>query len=88
MQGCKLYVGNLPYSTSKEQLIELFSNHGDVKEVEIIEDRGIGFVVMASSEEAEKAKAALHGTEYEGRTLRVDDFRPPKTRRNRDYRRY
>jgi len=86
MQGSKLYVGNLSYSVTKEQLEELFSNHGEVKEVNIIEGRGFGFVEMSTPSEAEKAKEALDGSDLEGRTLKVDEARPPRERR--DYRRY
>ncbi len=79
MQGSKLYVGNLNYSVTNEQLEELFSGHGEVKSVNVIEGRGFGFVEMASSEEAESAKDALNGTDFKGRTLRIDEARPPKS---------
>ena len=88
MQGSKLYVGNLSYSVTNEQLQELFSNYGEVKQVTIIEGRGYGFVEMSSPSEAEKAKEALNGTDLEGRTLKVDEARPPRSREGRDYRRY
>ena len=90
MQGSKLYVGNLGYTVTNEQLQELFSNHGEVKQVNIIEGKGFGFVEMSSSEEAEKAKEGLNGTDFEGRSLRVDEARPPKggDRQRRDDRRY
>ncbi len=88
MQGSKLYVGNFSYSVTKEQLKELFSNYGEVKEVNVIEGRGFGFVEMSSSSEAEKAKEALNGSDLEGRTLKVDEARPPRNREGRDYRRY
>jgi RNA recognition motif-containing protein len=88
MQGSKLYVGNFSYSVTKEQLKELFSNYGEVKEVNVIEGRGFGFVEMSSSSEAEKAKEALNGSDLEGRTLKVDEARPPRSREGRDYRRY
>ncbi len=88
MQGSKLYVGNFSYSVTKEQLKELFSNYGEVKEVNVIEGRGFGFVEMSSSSEAEKAKEALNGSDLEGRTLKVDEARPPRSREERDYRRY
>lgn len=81
MQGNKLYVGNFSYSVGKEDLEKLFSEYGEVKEVNVIEGRGFGFVEMSSSSEAEKAKDALNGTEYKGRTLRVDEARPPRDRR-------
>ncbi|UCF78486.1 MAG: RNA-binding protein [Candidatus Eiseniibacteriota bacterium] len=88
MQGSKLYVGNLSYSATNEQLQDLFSAHGEVKQVNVIEGKGFGFVEMSSSEEAEKAKEALNGTEFLGRTLRVDEARPPRNRERREFRRY
>ena len=88
MQGSKLYVGNLSYSVTKEQLEKVFSNHGVVKEVKIIEGRGFGFVEMSSPAEAEKAKEALNGSEFEGQTLKVDEARPPRSGQRRDDRRY
>lgn len=94
MQGKKLYVGNFSYSVSEDDLKELFSNHGEVKEVKVIEGRGFGFVEMSSPNEAEKAKEALNGSNHKGRTLRVDEARPPRERgfgsggRDRGYRRY
>ncbi len=88
MQGKKLYVGNLHYSVTNEQLRELFSNYGEVKYVKIIEGRGFGFVEMSTQSEAEKAKEALNGSELEGRTLRVDEARPQRSRQRTGYRRY
>ncbi len=78
MQGSKLYVGNLSYSVTNEQLEELFSKHGEVKQVNIIEGRGFGFVEMSDPSEAEKAKEALDGSDFDGRTLKVDEARPPR----------
>jgi len=88
MQGSKLYVGNLSYSATNEQLKELFSNYGEVREVNVIVGKGFGFVEMSSPSEAEKAKEALNGSDLEGRTLKVDEARPPRSREGRDYRRY
>jgi RNA recognition motif-containing protein len=96
MQGSKLYVGNLSYSTSSGQLEELFSSHGEVKQVNVIEGKGFAFVEMSNTAEAEKAKEALDGYELEGRTLRVDEARPPRSGGGggrsgggrREYRRY
>ncbi len=88
MQGSKLYVGNLNYSVTDKELKELFSNHGEVKEVNIIEGKGFGFVEMSNQAEAEKAKEELNGYEFKGRTLKVDKARPRRTRQNRGYRRY
>jgi len=85
MQGSKLYVGNLSYSVNDNQLKELFSNYGEVKEVTIIGSKGFGFVEMEDSEGAEKAKEALNDSEFEGRTLKVDEARPRENRPQRDY---
>ena len=88
MQGSKLYVGNFSYSTVDEQLEKLFAEHGEVKSVTVIGNKGFGFVEMSSPEEAEKAKEALDGTEFEGRTLRVSEARPQTERPDRNSRRY
>lgn len=79
MQGSKLYVGNFSYSVTKEDLEELFSNY-EVREIKVIEGKGFGFVELASPAEAEKAKEALNGKDYTGRTLRVDEARPQSNR--------
>lgn len=85
MQGCKLYVGNLDYSVTYEELKELFSNYGEVKYVKLIEDRGFGFVEMSKQSEAEKAKEGLNGTQFKGRTLKVNEARPQKQQRWKRY---
>jgi RNA recognition motif-containing protein len=87
MQGSKLYVGNLSYSVTNADLEKLFSEHGDVKSANVIGDKGFGFVEMSSSAEAEKAKDALDGSEYEGRTLKIDEARPQKPRSDRNFNR-
>jgi len=76
----KLYVGNLKYSVTNEELQELFSGYGEVKNVNIIEGKGFGFVEMGSVEEAEKAKDALNNTDFVGRPLKIDEARPRKPR--------
>jgi len=83
VQGSKLYVGNLAYSVTNEQLQELFGAHGEVRSVNVIEGKGFGFVELGSSTEAEAAKEALDGSNFEGRTLRVDEARPPRDRDRR-----
>ena len=88
MQGSKLYVGNLNYSVTSEELQELFGAHGEVNSVNIIEGRGFGFVEMSSQSEAEKAKEALDGADCKGRALKVDEARPPKKRPRGDFKRY
>jgi RNA recognition motif-containing protein len=85
MQSSKLYVGNFSYSTDDSQLEELFSPHGQFQSAKVIGNKGFGFVEMSSTEEAEKAKDALDGTEFEGRTLRVDEARPQRERTERRY---
>ena len=81
----KLYVGGLPYSSTGSELTDLFSAHGTVESVNVITDKytgqskGFGFVEMATKEEAEAAIAALNSTELGGRTLTVNEARPPRT---------
>lgn len=82
----KLYVGSLPYSTTEQQLNELFAQYGTVQSAKVITDRytgqsrGFGFVEMSTSEEAQKAIAALNGFALEGRTLVVNEARPQEKR--------
>jgi RNA recognition motif-containing protein len=78
MQGSKLYVGNLTYSVTEEQLRELFSNYGEVTQVNSVQGRPFAFVEMPNPSEAEKAKEALDGSDFQGRTLKVDEARPPR----------
>lgn len=85
MQGSKLYVGNLTYSVDDEQLKELFSKFGEVKSVRVIEGKGFGFVEMESQSDAVKAKEALDGQTFVGRTLRVNEARPPKPKPRMGY---
>ncbi len=81
----KLYVGNLPFQTTEEDLSDLFSQAGNVESVRIITDRdtgrsrGFGFVEMGD-EEADKAVESLNGTEMGGRPLTVNEARPQVNR--------
>ena len=84
MEGKRLYVGNLTYSVKEDQLKDLFSQYGDVVSVKIIEQKGFGFVEMGTSEEAPAAMDALNQTEFEGRTMRIDEARPMQPRREFD----
>ncbi len=88
MQGGKLYVGNLNYSVTNADLEELFSTYGEVVSVKIIEGKGFGFVELSSPSEAEKAKDALDSSNFKGRTMKVDEARPPKPKGRREFRRY
>jgi RNA recognition motif-containing protein len=87
MQGNKLYVGNLKYSVTNDDLKSLFDNYGHVVNVNILDGKGFGFVEMSSPEEATKAKDALDGQDFNGRILRVNEAHPPGTNRDRDDRR-
>jgi RNA recognition motif-containing protein len=88
MQGSKLFVGNLSYSTDENELQELFAKHGTVKSVNIIPNKGFGFVEMSSPAEAEAAKEALDLTSVSGRNISVNEARPQKERPKRDFRSY
>ena len=65
MRGSKLFIGNISYSVTEEQLRELFSNYGSVTEVKLIEGKGFGFVEMSSQAEAERVREALNGYNLE-----------------------
>jgi RNA recognition motif-containing protein len=88
MNGSKLYVGNLSYSVTNEELKELFAQYGEVRQANVIEGKGFGFIEMSGAEEAEKAKKALNGSDFKGRALRIEEARPQKARQNRGYGKY
>jgi RNA recognition motif-containing protein len=89
MQGNKLYVGNLSYSVSNEELSTLFSQHGEVESVNVIEGKGFAFVEMGNQAEAETAKEKLDGFEFKGRALRVNEAKPRDNSRKKSFgRRY
>ena len=77
-----IYVGNLGYEVTDEELQTAFTEYGDVESARIISDRfsgrsrGFGFVEMANDDEARAAIAALHSKEWKGRTLTVNEARP------------
>ena len=85
----KLYVGNLSFQTSSEELQQLFEQAGTVESATVVEDRdtgrsrGFGFVEMASKEEGEKAIQQFNGTDLNGRNLTVNEARPREDRGNR-----
>jgi RNA recognition motif-containing protein len=80
----KLYVGNLPFGASEEDLKNLFAQAGTVESVKIVVDsysgrsRGFGFVEMASKDEGEKAISQLNGKTFMERALIVNEARPQK----------
>ena len=81
-----IFVGNLNFNTSEDELRQLFEPYGQVERVSILTDRdtgrsrGFGFVEMANGEEGDKAIAALNGTEIGGRTLNINEARPKSDR--------
>jgi RNA recognition motif-containing protein len=84
--GKNIYVGNLPYDTTGDDLVELFQTYGTVTSGQVIIDkfsgrsRGFGFVEMSSDDEAQAAIDALNGTPYGGRPLTVNEARPREER--------
>jgi RNA recognition motif-containing protein len=82
----KLFVGNLSFDTTENDLQDAFAAHGTVTETNIMMDRmsgrprGFGFVTMSSPEEAQKAIAALNGAQLGGRALTVNIARPREDR--------
>jgi RNA recognition motif-containing protein len=86
LMSMKLYVGNLAFQTTNEDLQALFEQAGTVESVNVIEDRetgrsrGFGFVEMASKEEGQKAIEQFNGKELNGRNLNVNEARPREER--------
>ena len=84
--GRKLYIGNLPFSATQEELSELFGQVGSVESVNIITDklsgrsRGFGFVEMGSDDEAKAAIERFDGHDMNGRTLKIDEAKPQADR--------
>lgn len=82
----KLFVGNIDWNTSEEELTQLFSQHGQVDECIIVKDRmsgrsrGFGFVTFANDADADAAVSALNGNDLNGRAIVVNEARPPKER--------
>ena len=82
----KLYVGNLSFNTSSQDLETMFAEAGTVQSANIVEDRdtgrsrGFGFVEMSSKEEAQTAISTLDGKEVDGRSLKVNEAKPRENR--------
>lgn len=82
----KLYVGNLSFNTTNQDLNDLFGQIGTVQSANVVEDRdtgrsrGFGFVEMSSQEEADNAIAQLNGKEVDGRELKVNEAKPQENR--------
>jgi RNA recognition motif-containing protein len=80
METSKLFVGNLDYSVSNDELKALFESQGTVVEAYVIPDKGFGFVAMSTPQEAENAMNALNDTDFQGRDLRINEARPKTAR--------
>ena len=84
--GTKLYVGNLPFGVTSQELTDLFSQAGEVVSANIITDRfsgqsrGFGFVEMNSEEAAEKAISQFNDSQMKGRSLKVNEAKPRENR--------
>lgn len=82
----KLYVGNISFNTTNQDLNDLFGAIGTVESANVVEDRetgrsrGFGFVEMASKEDADNAIAQLNGKEVDGRELKVNEAKPREDR--------
>jgi RNA recognition motif-containing protein len=82
-----IYVGNLPFQTTEDDLRQLFEPFGTVERASVVTDRdtgrsrGFGFVEMPQDDEGDKAIAALDGKDLDGRALRVNEARPRAPKR-------
>jgi len=87
----KVYVGNLPFSVTQDELKEAFSKFGEVTEVVLITDKfsgrskGFGFVSFAKKDDAEKAVAEMNDKEFQGRNLKVSEAKPMEERPMRSF---
>ena len=88
----RLYVGNLPYAATEEQIKEHFSQAGNVISVALITDKatgrakGFGFVEMSTADESQKAISMLHGKDFMGRAITVNVAKPREERPQRNFR--
>jgi len=82
-----IYVGNLSFEVTDEELRQLFSTHGDVQSASVVKDRfsnesrGFGFVEMPARKDAETAIEALNGTDLHGRSIMVNEAKPKTPKR-------
>ncbi|MFS8119960.1 MAG: RNA recognition motif domain-containing protein [Microcoleus sp.] len=87
----KLFVGGLPFSTTDDELRELFAVHGEVVSARVVTDRetgrsrGFGFVEMADETAGKAALAAVNGSDLGGRTVKVDEAQAREDRPRRDF---
>lgn len=84
--GKRIYVANISYNATEQDVRDLFSEHGEVESVKIINDKftgqskGFGFVEMGVEDDAKKAISELNGTQFMGKTLVVAEARPQQAR--------
>lgn len=89
----RIYVGNISFKATQEDVKELFSKHGTVESVNLITDpqtgraKGFGFIEMTSEEDANKAIAALNNSIFMERTLSVAEAKPQQPREQRGFER-
>lgn len=87
----KLFIGNLPYSATEDQLSNVFAPYGEIVDLKIITDKfsgrskGIAFIEYASEDQAQAAIEGVNETEMDGRKLIVNIARPPQPRENRGF---
>lgn len=87
----KLFVGGLPFSTTDDELTDIFGAHGTVASAVVIKDRdtgrskGFGFVEFENDDEGKAAEKALHNSEIGGRSITVNEAKPKEDRPRRDF---
>jgi RNA recognition motif-containing protein len=87
----KVFVGGLPFSTTDDELNDLFAQHGTVASATVVKDRdtgrskGFGFVEFENDEEGKAAEKALNGSDLGGRSITVNEARPKEDRPRRDF---
>jgi len=87
----KLFVGGLPFSTTDDELKDLFAAHGTVASAVVVKDRetgrskGFGFVEFEKDDEGKAAESALNGSDLGGRSITVNEARPKEDRPRRDF---
>ena len=81
MHGSSLFVRNINFSVSGNNLLELFSVYGEVKSVKVVQDRGFAFIEMTRQMDAENAMKSLNGIEFQGRVILVNEAHTKKSKR-------
>jgi RNA recognition motif-containing protein len=84
MDKKKIFIGNLPYSTTQEKLVEIFSQYGEIVDSYKPAGKGFGFVTFATEEQAQAAIEAMHGKDIDGRKAIVNIAQPKENNGNGD----